>query len=166
MDEGDHNVPEEPGTLEQCAVALRAHFAHRLPEQPHGARARTTAVRPARAGHGGAGERGGLSHLRSQDRRHRRLLGGQLPRPSDAAGKHIYPGERGALPNLRARDRPECRVLGYDRDRANPRRAEGRNATRVRGAAEKYPTGTLSGTKTVAAVNGSAFNALAPSVSP
>ncbi len=67
---------------------------------------------------------------------------------------------------MRARDRPECRVLGYDRDRANPRRAEGRNATRVRGAAEKYPTGTLSGTKTVAAVNGSAFNALAPSVSP
>ena len=47
-------------------------------------------------------------------------------------------------------------MLGYDRDRANPRRAEGRNATRVRGAAEKYPTGTLSGTKTVAAVNGAA----------
>ena len=68
------------------------------------------AIPPAGTFH--PGQCGLLAYLRGEDRRHRRLLGGQRKRPGYSAGRHFYPTQRGQLPHLRSQDRRHRRLLG------------------------------------------------------
>ena len=65
---------------------------------------------------------GGAAHLRSEDRRHRGLLGNEWLRPEHTTCRHLHPGERGFSSHLRSEERRHRGLLGIQRLRPEPRR--------------------------------------------